>query len=364
MQDPHLYLHIAETLRREILAGKRKPGERLPSVREMAKQWDCTLGTVQRAYRELARQGLVVSRVGQGTRVTPLPSYREEEPMRRAILIHRAEAFLLEVLGAGYTLSEVDQAMHLAMDHWQAVTRQLESTPQDTLRFWGSNDLAVTWLAGHFSEIAPGYSLEVRFVGSLGGLIALAEGKADLAGCHLWDEESGEYNLPFVRRLLPGKRVALLTLAQRHLGLILPPGNAAQVRSLQDLARPGLRFVNRQSGSGTRVWLDNALRKLGISPHHILGYDYEKMTHSEVALAIAEGQAEAGLGLEASARAYGLDFVPLTLERYDLVITEAQFNHPAVQHLWAWLRYEPARQAIARLGGYEIHQTGRLQWVE
>jgi len=224
--------------------------------------------------------------------------------------------------------------------------------------------LAVTWLAAHFPEIAPGYSLEVRFVGSLGGLIALAEGTADLAGCHLWDEESGTYNLPFVRRLLPGKRVALLTLAQRRLGLILPAGNAARVHRLQDLARPGLRFVNRQSGSGTRVWLDNALRQCGISPKSILGYDNEKMTHSEVALAIAEGQADAGLGLEASARAYGLDFVPLTQEPYDLVFLEAAFHQPAVQRLIAWLSSESARQTIARLGGYETHQTGRLQWVE
>lgn len=364
MPDPHLYLKIAEALRREILAGQKRPGERVPPLRAMAKQWGCTIGTVQRAYHELARQGLVVSRVGQGTRVSVHPAPSEAEPLRRAILIHRAEAFLLETLSAGYSPAEVEQAVRLAMDHWQAVTQQPESTPQGILRFYGSNDLALTWLAAHFSEIAPGYSLEVRFVGSLGGLIALAEGNADLAGCHLWDEESGTYNLPFVRRLLPGKRVALLTLAQRHLGLILPAGNAGRVHRLQDLTRPGLRFVNRQSGSGTRVWLDNALRKCGLSPQNILGYDNEKMTHSEVALAIAEGQADAGLGLEASARAYGLDFVPLTQERYDLVFLEAAFHQPAIQRLIAWLGSASARQAIARLGGYQTHQSGQLQWVE
>ncbi len=191
--------------------------------------------------------------------------------MRRAMLVHRAEAFLLEVLTGGYSLDEVERAVHQAMDRWRLLEQEPAPVDAAQVRFAGSHDLAVTWLAGHFSEIVPGYSLDLNFSGSLGGLIALAGGQADLAGCHLWDDETDTYNLPFVRRLLPGKRVALATLAHRRLGLIVPGGNPAGIQGLADLARPGVRFVNRQPGSGTRVWLDVALKKAGLASSRFRG---------------------------------------------------------------------------------------------
>jgi molybdate-binding protein/DNA-binding transcriptional regulator YhcF (GntR family) len=364
MDEPHLYRQISESIRQEILNGRWKAGDRLPSVREMAEQWNCTIGTIQHAYRELAQQGLVTSRAGQGTRVVESPpALKEATPLRRAMLIHRAEAFLLEVLTGGYSLDEVDQAMRQAMDRWRMVERQEAPRNERVLRFSGSHDLALTWLASHFPEIAPGYSLEIQFSGSLGGLIALAEGKADLAGCHLWDEESGLYNTPFIRRLLPGKRMAVVTLASRRLGLILPPGNPAEIQGLADLARPGLRFTNRQSGSGTRVWLDIALRRLGIDSGRIAGYESEKMTHSAVAQAVAEDEADAGIGLEGAALSYGLDFLFLTYDRYDLVVPEAMMETPAMAALVAWLNRPATRQVIESLGGYDAGSTGQVEWV-
>jgi putative molybdopterin biosynthesis protein len=279
------------------------------------------------------------------------------------MLIHRAEAFLLEVLTGGYNLEEVDAAVRQAMDRWRSVV--LESAPRDekTLRFVGSHDLVLTWLASHFAEIAPGNLLQLTFSGSLGGLIALAEDKADLAGSHLWDEETDTYNVPFVRRLLPGKRVALITLAHRRLGLILPPGNSLGIRSLADLARPGLRFVNRQSGSGTRVWLDLAMHKAGVETENIRGYQNEMITHSAVAQAIAENQADAGIGLEAAAIAHGLDFLFLTHDRYDLVIPSMIMETPALQSLLSWLGQLSTRSIIEDLGGYDAHETGRVEWI-
>jgi putative molybdopterin biosynthesis protein len=287
-----------------------------------------------------------------------------EAPLRRAALVNRSEAFLLEVLTAGYSLGEVEQAVLQAMDRWRTIEQEAEKTEEGVLRFSGSHDLAVTWLASHFNEITPGYNLQPNFTGSLGGLIALANGQADLAGSHLWDEESDTYNIPYVRRIFPGKRVALVTLAHRRLGLILPPGNPAGIRDLEDLSRPGIRFVNRQPGSGTRVWLDAALHRAGISGEQIQGYASEKNTHSAVARVVAEGQADAGIGLEGSARGYGLDFILLRRDRYDLVMLPKILETPPAQALVAWLQDETSKKVIEILGGYDTDESGRITWVE
>jgi putative molybdopterin biosynthesis protein len=363
MDESHLYKRIAETFRQEILSGRLNPGDRLPSVRQVSERWSCTIGTVQRAYQELVRQGLVTSRAGQGTRVIDRPAVREETPLRRLTLVHRAEAFLLEVLNSGFTIDEVERAVRQAMDRWRAAEREEAPKEDQVIRFVGSHDLAVTWIASQFGDITGGYILSLNFTGSLGGLIALAEGTTDLAGSHLWDDESRSFNAPFVRRLLPGRKTALVTLAHRRLGLILPPGNPKQVQALEHLARPGIRFMNRQSGSGTRVWLDQALEKAGIPPGEINGYHDEKLTHSAVAQVVAEGQADAGIGLEASALSYGLDFVFLTDERYDLVIMEDTFAVACIQNLLDWLSTAPARRSIENLGGYDARETGHVEWV-
>ncbi len=363
MSEEYLYRQIADTIRNQIMQAELQPGDRLPSVREMTARWNCTVGTVQRAYQELARQGVVTSRAGQGTRVAAEFLQRSESPLRRATLIHRAEAFLLEVLTSGYAPAEVEEAVRQALDRWRVVVQQ-GSTPSGLeLHFSGSHDLAVAWIASHFAEILAGYTLQLNFTGSLGGLIALAEAKADLGGCHLWDEETDTYNAPFVRRLLPGRRVALMTLAHRRIGFIVSPGNPAQVHALSDLLSPGLRFANRQPGSGTRVWLDAALRRYQIPPLSICGYNDEKMTHSEVALAVAESRADVGLGLEAAAYPYGLDFVPLVRERYDLVIPEEKLELPSIKALAVWLESVAAHQVINGLAGYETSETGKLEWI-
>lgn len=365
MDKTPLYLQIAEAVRQELLAGKLRPGDLLPTVREMAERWGCTPGTVQQAYKELAQQGLAVSRTGQGTRVGATPPVADpgQGPLRHAALVHQAEAFLLEVLAAGHTPAEAERAFRAALDRWRALAEEPRRAPVTALRFVGSHDPAISWLAARFPELCPGCGLDVAFPGSLGGLIALAEGQADIAGSHLWDAESDTYNAPFVRRLLPGRRVALLTLARRRLGLIVPAGNPAGLANIVDLARPGLRIVNRGRGTGTRVWLDAQLAGRGIRPDDIAGYDQEVSTHAEVARAVAEGRADAGLAVETVAPAYGLGFVLLTTEPYDLVIPAAAWETAPVQVLVAWLRTADARIAIAALGGYETVEMGQVAWV-
>lgn len=362
MEDAPIYQQIAESIRQDILYGNRGPGDRLPSVRDMAEQWGCTPGTVQRAYKELARQGLIVSRPGQGTHVVGTIPADDGTPLRRAALVHQAESFLLETLTAGYTPSEVEQALRLALDRWRAMAQEPERPPEQEIRFVGSHDPAVALIAARFPDLAPEHTLDLTFAGSLGGLMALARGDADLAGCHLWDAESDTYNAPFVRRLLPGRRVALLTLAHRRLGLITPPSNPAGVKGLSDLTQD-LRFINRQRGAGTRVWLDAQLRRLGLDPHQVPGYEVEAPTHSEVACAVAEDEADVGLGIESVALSYGLDFVLLTTERYDLAIPKESWDVPPIQALVDWLATDEARSAILDLGGYDVMETGHVRWL-
>ena len=364
MEEVYLYRRIAETVRKQIMQGELRPGDRLPSVREMTRQWGCTVGTVQRAYQELAGQGLVTSHAGQGTRVVGPLAIQDDTPLRRAALVHRAEAFLLEVITAGYSADEVEEAVRQALERWRAESQKPEATPANLLRFFGSHDPVIAWLATHFAEIATGYILQLRFTGSLGGLIALAEGQADLAGCHLWDQETDTYNVPFVRRVLPGRRVALVRLSHRRLGLIVPVGNPVGIQGLDDLRRNQVRFINRQAGSGTRVWLDATLHRQGISTHEIQGYHNEKLTHTEVARAVAEGQADVGIGLEAAALAYNLGFILLNREQYALAIPEESFASPAIQQLLNWLKGKAVRDLFANLGGYEGDSAGTVVWVE
>ena len=205
--------------------------------------------------------------------------------------------------------------------------------------------------------------MSVDYSGSLGGLMTLAQGNAEVAGTHLWDETTDSYNRPFVRRLLPGRRLALLTLAHRSLGLILPPGNPQKIEQLGDLTRPDLRLANRQAGSGTRVWLDAQLKALEIEPILVSGYVREELTHLAVARAVADGEATAGLGIHAAAAAHGLAFIPLSQERYELVIPAEIWESPAIQALVDVVRSPQLGETITTLGGYDTSETGRERWV-
>jgi molybdate-binding protein/DNA-binding transcriptional regulator YhcF (GntR family) len=363
MDSSHIYQQIVESIRNDVLAGNIKPGTSLPSMRKMTEQWNCTTGTIMRAYQELARLGLVVSHVGQGTRVVEHLPEHNQTPLRRAALFNRAEAFLLETMTSGYTPDEIEQSLRIALDRWRILSREPEHVTPDVLRFVGSHDPAMALIAAHYHEVTSGYSLQLSFTGSLGGLIALVEKKADLAGCHLWDENTDTYNESFVHKLLPGQKVALLCLAHRRVGLILAPGNPLGVTNLADLVSKQVRFVNRQQGSGTRVWLDAQLSLAGINPSLIPGYEEEKMTHSDVARAVSKGHADVGLGVETAALSFGLDFELLTTERYDLVIPAENWEHESVQALQAWLSTVQARAAINHLGGYDVTGTGTVTWV-
>jgi molybdate-binding protein/DNA-binding transcriptional regulator YhcF (GntR family) len=367
MDEHHLYEQIAESIRSEILSGQRKPGDRLPSVRELCETWRCTPGTIQRAYQVLSREGLVISQAGRGTQVAgsiPRSKTSEQNTIRKANLVHRSETFLLEALTAGYDLDEIQSAMELAMDRWRTLDLAVHPEIRQRLRFAGSHDMAINAVGRYFfGEILPEVALQVTFSGSMGGLLALKDGKADLAGAHLWDAATDSYNLPFIQKVLPDVSLWLVTFAHRRLGLILAPGNPLGIHSLEDLLRPEILFVNRQAGSGTRVWLDSTLSRMKIPANLINGYRDERLTHSDVARSVAEGSANVGLGLESAALAYGLDYLHLTRERYDLVMTADTAILPAVQALIQWLGSEDGQGFIGRYQGYDVQETGKIYKV-
>jgi putative molybdopterin biosynthesis protein len=225
----------------------------------------------------------------------------------------------------------------------------------------GSHDLVLDLAASALRAEDPMVTLALSNVGSLGGLVALRDGLCHIAGSHLLDPASGEYTVPYVDRMFGADApdVAIVRLVEREQGLLVAPGNPLGIGGIQDLTRPGLRYVNRQRGAGTRVLLDHELGKLGMDPQAIEGYPREEPTHLAVAAAIAAGRADAGLGIMAAARAFGLGFVPVTREPYDLVIAPGALDSPQLAPLWSLLRSDRFQSAVAELGGYSAKEMGR-----
>ena len=233
---------------------------------------------------------------------------------------------------------------------------------QNTIVAIGSHDLTLDLIASHLSRRQPGPGLSSSHVGSLGGLIALRRGEAHIAGCHLLDEATGEYNVSYIQRYLPSVPLVLMNLVGRVQGLIVPTGNPKGIRSLRDLGRPGVVFVNRQRGSGTRVLLDYKLAGMSLDPEGISGYDREEYSHLAVAAAVASGSADTGLGILSAARALGLDFLPLLTERYDLVVPREHFDSELLQPLINLLQDSEFRREVESLGGYETGDMGKIMW--
>ena len=225
----------------------------------------------------------------------------------------------------------------------------------------GSHDLTLDLMSSFLRRNPKGVSLSSSHVGSLGGLIALRRGEAHLAGCHLLDEATGEYNVSYIERYLPGVPVVLVNLVGRVQGLMVRPGNPAGINALEDLLRPDVTFVNRQRGSGTRVLLDYKLRELGANPESVNGYQREEYSHLAVVAAVKGGSADVGLGILSASRALGLDFVPLLTEQYDLVIPQVHYESERLRPLLALLDDREFRQAVEDLGGYDVTRMGRVQ---
>ncbi|SBW08447.1 Molybdenum cofactor synthesis domain protein [uncultured delta proteobacterium] len=226
----------------------------------------------------------------------------------------------------------------------------------------GSHDNTLDLLDSILRKEHPGYSLTSAHVGSLGGLTALKNGRCHLAGSHLLGSD-GVYNKEAVAAHLAAMPVHAVRLVDRVQGLMVLPGNPHGITSMGDLAREDVTFINRQRGSGTRVLLDWRLRELGIKPHAVQGYFDEEYTHMNVAAAVLSGRAATGLGVQAAASALGLEFIPVGVEEYDLIIPGRYWDDARIRALLDVVRSAAFKQAVANLGGYGVARTGEVLWT-
>lgn len=228
----------------------------------------------------------------------------------------------------------------------------LPKSKKPVVIFSGSHDLALEEIADSLDKHVALLNMPV---GSLDGLVNLRQGLCQICGSHLLDE-SGEYNTPFVRHLFPDRDVEIITLAHRTQGLLLANGNPKSIKKIADIAKPQIRFVNRNPGSGTRLWLDAELSKLKIPTEKVRGYDRVVTTHSDAASAVQSGGADAALGLQAAAHQYELDFIPLFEERYDLILPRE--NEKSLLPLLDYLQTSAFREALSTLTGYNTMHSG------
>ncbi len=257
-----------------------------------------------------------------------------------------------------------------AREGWDAgseVAVELLAPPEEIERsvlMVGSHDLALAAVAECMAQRQPPLRLLCLSTGSAEGLAALGRGEGHIAGTHLLDLATGEYNVPYLRHWLPNLPLVLVNLAFRQVGLLVRPGNPQGITAIADLAREGVTFVNRQAGSGTRVLLDFLLQQEGISAPETTGYEREAPTHTMVCEAIRQRSADVGLGILAAARIFGLDFVPLIEERYDLVIPKALLDRPKIVALLKTLQDPAFREAVEDLEGYSVRNTGETVYEQ
>ncbi len=258
-------------------------------------------------------------------------------------------------------------ALSEGLEEDRPVTAELLVTPEDiegTLVVLGSHDNTIDLLATLLRRRDHRLRLSSGHVGSLGGLMALRQGRAHLGGSHMLDPETNTYNVPFIQRHLPGMPLKLINLAWREQGLMVAPGNPHHIKTIQDLTRLGIRFINRQRGAGTRLLLDYLLKENGLYADQVQGYDREEYTHMAVAVNVFSGTADVGLGILAAAKALRLDFIPLLPERYDLVVPETTFTDPRFQVLLEVVRSREFQVAAVALGGYDFKDCGTILWEQ
>jgi len=232
---------------------------------------------------------------------------------------------------------------------------------QRTLVAIGSHDPLLDEVSDMLHIADPGLFMSSSHVGSMGGIMAVRRGEAHIAGCHLLDESDGSYNTAFIKKYFPKGGVRLVECVGRSQGLMLAKGKPNNIQSVADLARSGIRYVNRQKGSGTRILIDYLCKRENIDAAAIYGYDREEFTHTSVAAQIASGTADAGMGIYSAASLYDLDFLPICMEQYDLLIPDYAWDSPMVQKLLEVLRSDTFRARLEAMGGYELDKPGTVR---
>jgi len=236
---------------------------------------------------------------------------------------------------------------------------------KNTLVCIGSHDNTLDVLANFLKKRYPSMSLSSAHVGSMGGLMAIKKSEAHIAGTHLFDEITGEYNIPFIQRLLKGIPLKVINLVYRQQGLLVRKGNPKNIQAVDDLVRDDIVFINRQPGSGTRLLTDKCLKESGVSAQAVDGYEKEEFTHMGVASAVASGAADTGMAILTAAIALDLEFIPVTNERYDLVIRNEDFEKPMIQSFLHIITSDDEfRDTVLSLGGYDLRDMGKIVYEQ
>ena len=231
---------------------------------------------------------------------------------------------------------------------------------RNTLVVIGSHDPLLDELADMLHLGDPRLYMSSSHVGSMGGIMAIRRGEAHMAGCHLLDTADGTYNRSFIRKYFPKGDVKLVSCVGRQQGLMVARGNPLNICSFADISRQGVRYVNRQKGSGTRILTDYLCSREKVEPSDVYGYTREELTHTSVAAQIACGSADVGMGIYSAAKLYDLDFIPICIEEYDLIIPDHAWDSPMVQQLLTILRSDAFREKILSMGGYTVDHPGQV----
>jgi len=227
----------------------------------------------------------------------------------------------------------------------------------------GSNDPILDMLHTYIRKSHPEFYIFSSNTGSTDGLKALNMGYTDIALSHLFDPKSGDYNIPFLSTYLPNIKPVVVNLFERDLGFVMASGNPSGIRGFGDLLRREIRFVNRQKGAGTRVLLDYHLKKQKITPLKISGYEKEVYTHFEVGLSILSKEADVGIATLAISKLFGLSFIPITRERFDMILDQATFFDRRTQAFIDILGSSEFRNKVERLGGYDFKHSGKILYA-
>ena len=235
-----------------------------------------------------------------------------------------------------------------------------EEKLKNTLVVIGSHDPLLDELGDMLHSASGDAYMSSSHVGSMGGIMAIRRGEAHAAGCHLLDTANGTYNIAFMKKYFPKGGVKLISCVGRQQGLMVAKGNPLNIQKFADIAREGLRYVNRQKGSGTRILTDYLCRQEHLDTAAIYGYDREELTHTSVAAQIVSGSADAGMGIYSAAKLYDLDFIPICIEEYDLIIPDHAWDTPQVKQLLATLKSDAFKEKILAMGGYTVENPGQI----